>query len=67
MHILVHIYVSCIYVLYDMLNNIFAHLSRISGSIGLPNSILYKNAISVWLGSWRVFMYRTNLWLVSLI
>jgi hypothetical protein len=33
MHILVHIYVSYIYVSYDMLNNIFAHLGRISRSI----------------------------------
>jgi hypothetical protein len=32
MHIFVHIYVSHIYVSYAMLNNIFAHLSRISCS-----------------------------------
>jgi hypothetical protein len=32
MHILVHIYMSHIYVLYAILNNIFAYLDRISRS-----------------------------------
>jgi hypothetical protein len=33
MHILVHIYVSHIYMSYAMLNNIFTHLHKISHNI----------------------------------